>query len=173
MRHTSAPLRPQHFSKCGQHFCYSKNEFVQEASRAKNSLQKFLQFLCSHLMLFRGKFRKCVQKMENNIDICRNCCQVLHFNFRKFKIQSLKFPKPNRFFTIQITFKSFFNLLFRHTQRPVAEPGADDDRLRQQCLGEVQRQVLRKHPRDSAEVSKEDGSGASAYRRGPFKDTIE
>ena len=71
-----------------------------------------------------SEFRRCVQKMVNNMDICRNGCHILQ------KTKSLKFPKPTKFkksFSISFFHFTPYPHLIREGagQRPEALPAAD------------------------------------------------
>ena len=59
------------------------------------------------LMMFYAKvneilseFLECFQKTENKMEICRVCCQFEG----QFCENSLKFPKPNKLFIVQVGF---------------------------------------------------------------------
>ena len=65
------------FSKNASNFvAFSKPIFQKKSAKFANFGINFGEFLL--------EFCECFQKMENNIEICRNCCKIF-----------LKFPKTN------------------------------------------------------------------------------
>ena len=77
-------------AECVQLFCHFKIEFSKNINYGSVRISEKVAIVLRNVDGIMSEFRECLQKMDNNMEICRIRCQYLR-NFLK-----LLFPKPNK-----------------------------------------------------------------------------